>query len=56
MPPSENSRDSEQERRWHAWQEKNRRADRIADKRMKVLFIVVSVILLISILYIWHQS
>ena len=56
MPPSENSRDSEQELRWRAWQEKNRRADRIADKWMKVLFTVAGVILLISILYVWHQS
>jgi hypothetical protein len=51
MPIAENSPDSEQELRWRNWQEKGRRADRLANKRMKVLFSVVGLILLAFILY-----
>jgi hypothetical protein len=51
MTLSENSRDSEQDLRWLAWEEKNRRADRIVEKRMKLVFVVVSVILLLLIVY-----
>lgn len=51
MPIAENSPNSEQELRWRTWQEKGRRADRLVDKRMKVLFSVVGLILLAWILY-----
>jgi hypothetical protein len=47
----ENSLDSEQELRWRTWQEKGRRNDRLADKRMKVLFSIVGLILLACMLY-----
>ncbi len=46
---SERSHDSRQNLRWLAWEKKNRRGDRIADKRMKLVFAVVAVILLILI-------
>ena len=51
MPIAEKSPDSEQELRWRAWQEKGRRADRLAEKRMKVLFSIVGLILVAVILY-----
>ena len=51
MPIAEKSPDSEQELRWRRWQEKGRRADRLADRRLKVLFSVVGLILLACILY-----
>jgi hypothetical protein len=51
MPIAANSPDSEQEIRWRAWQEKGRRADRLADKRMKVLLTIIGLILLALILY-----
>lgn len=51
MSISENLPDHEQELRWRAWQEKSRRADRLADKWMKTLFSAVGVILLAWILY-----
>ena len=51
MPLSENSPDSEQELRWQTWQEKSRRSDRLADKRMKVIFSIVGLILLAWVLY-----
>ena len=47
----ENSPDSEKELRWRTWQKKGQRNDRLADKRMKVLFSVVGLILLAWILY-----
>jgi len=50
MPISQNSLDSELELRWRTWLDKGKRADRLADKRMKVLFSVVGVILLVWIL------
>jgi hypothetical protein len=53
--PSEKSRDSEQNLRWLAWEEKNRREDRTAEKRMKIVFVVVGVILLILLLYALRQ-
>jgi hypothetical protein len=52
MTLSENSRDSEQNLRWIAWEEKNRRADRITEKRMAFVFINTGVILLVSVLYV----
>jgi hypothetical protein len=51
MPIIENAPDSGQELRWRAWQEKGRRNDRLADKRMKVVFFFVGLILLAWILY-----
>jgi len=51
MPMSRHSPGSEMELRWRAWQEKGKRADRLADKWMKVLFSVVGVILLVWILF-----
>jgi type VI protein secretion system component VasF len=62
MPIAEKSPDSEQELRWRAWQEKGRRADRLAERRMKVLFSIVGLILVAVILYygfrakIWPDS
>ena len=44
------SPDSAQEIRWRAWQEKGRRADRLAKKRMKVLFSIVGLTLVAVIL------
>jgi len=46
MPISQNSLDSELELRWRTWLDKGKRTNRLADKRMKVLFSVVGVILL----------
>jgi hypothetical protein len=43
--------DSEQELRWRAWEEKGRRADRRADKWMKILFSAVGLILLAWVVY-----
>lgn len=51
MPIAEKSPDSEQELRWRTWQQKGRRADLLAEKRMKVLFSVVGLIVLGLILY-----
>jgi len=51
MTFAEKSHDSDENLRWLAWEEKNRRKDRIAEKRMKIVFVVVGVILLILILY-----
>jgi hypothetical protein len=50
MTPPENQLNSLQDARWLAWERKNRREDRIAEKRMKLVFVVVGVILLILIL------
>ena len=51
MPIVENAPDSGQELRWREWQEKDRRNDRMADKRMKLVFFFVGLILLAWILY-----
>ena len=51
MTIAQESPDSEDELRWRTWQEKGQRADRLADKRMKVLFSIVGLILLALILY-----
>ena len=56
MTPSEKSPDSEQNLRWRAWEEKNRRQDSIAEKRMKVVFVVLGVILLILLVYASRQA
>lgn len=50
MTPPENRPDSLHDARRLAWERKNRREDRIAEKRMKLVFVVVGVILLILIL------
>ena len=50
MTPPENRLDSLQDARWLAWERKNGRENRIAEKRMKFVFVVVGVILLILIL------
>jgi hypothetical protein len=55
MTLSEQSHDTEQNSRWLAWEEKSRRQDRIAEKRMMLVFVVVGVILLISLLYVLRQ-
>jgi hypothetical protein len=55
MTLSEQSHDSEQNSRWLAWEEKSRRQDRIAEKRMKVVFVVLGVILLIALLYVLRR-
>lgn len=51
MALPENSRDSEQEILWRRWQEKGRVADRLAERRMKVLFAVIALVLLVWVLY-----
>ena len=51
MPIAEKSPDSEQELRWRTWQEKGQRVDRLAEKRMKIVFSIVGLILLALILY-----
>ena len=56
MPIAEKSPDSEQELRWRAWQEKGRRTDRLAEKRMKVLFSIVGLVLVAMILYYVFRS
>jgi uncharacterized membrane protein YvbJ len=55
MTLSEKSHDSEQNSRWLAWERKNRRGDRVAEKRMTLVFVVVGVILLILLLYVLRQ-
>jgi hypothetical protein len=52
---SEKLQDSGQNSRWLAWERKNRRGDRIAEKRMKLVFAAVGVILLILIAYALSQ-
>jgi hypothetical protein len=51
IPMHKDSPDSEQELRWRGWQEKGRLADRLADRRMNVMFTLVGLILLAWILY-----
>ena len=51
MPMSPHSPGSAMELSWRTGQEKGKRADRLADKWMKVLFSVVGVILLVWILF-----
>jgi len=55
MTLSDKSHDSEQNLRWLEWERKNRREDRIAEKRMTIVFVLVGVILLILILYALRQ-
>ena len=51
MPISDNTLNSEQTLLWRTWTEKSRRLDRLAEKRMTVLFLVVGAILLACVLY-----
>jgi hypothetical protein len=56
MQVSDNALDSEQKLRWRTWQEKRQRADRLADRRIAILAISVSLILLACILYYASRS
>lgn len=51
MQISDDVLSSEQKVLWRTWQEKSRRLDLLADKRMKVFVIAVGLILLGCILY-----
>jgi lipopolysaccharide/colanic/teichoic acid biosynthesis glycosyltransferase len=51
MTLSKKSHDSEQNLRWLAWERKNSREDRIAQKRMTLVFGIVGLILLILLLH-----
>lgn len=51
MQISDDVLSSEQKVLWRTWQEKSRRLDLLADKRMKVLVIAVGLILLGCIAY-----
>lgn len=55
MTLTENSRDSEQNLLWIAWEKENKRTDRVTEKRMAAAFIITGVILLMSILYVVLQ-
>jgi hypothetical protein len=50
------SEKSEQNLRWLAWETKNRREDRILEKRVKLAFVFVAIILLASLLYASRRS
>jgi len=50
------SEKSEQNLRWLAWETKNRREDRILEKRVKLAFVFVAMILLASLLYASRRS
>jgi hypothetical protein len=51
MMPSEKPLDSGMNLRWLAWERKNRREDRRAERHMKLVFAVVGVILVMLIAY-----
>jgi hypothetical protein len=51
MRVSDNALSSEQTRLWHTWREKSRRVDRLAEKRMTVLFLAVGLVLLAAVCY-----
>lgn len=51
VPIFDNTLNSEQTLLWRTWREKSRSADRLAEKRMTVLLLVVGVILLACVLY-----
>jgi len=51
MPTSENELDSAQKLLWSTWQEKRQRTDRLTEKRVAILGLVVGAILLGCILY-----
>jgi hypothetical protein len=56
MSLSESPTASEHEMRFLAWQEKNRRSDQLTEKRVKIAFAVIVVVLLLVILYSWRQN
>ena len=47
----DNALSSEQTLLWHTWREKSRRVDRLAEKRMTVLFLAVGLVLLAAVCY-----
>ena len=51
MPISDNPLNSEQTLLWRTWTEKSCRLDRLAERRMTVLFLAIGVILLACVLY-----
>ena len=56
MSLSESPTASAHEIRFLAWQEKNRRSDQLTEKRVKIAFAVIVVVLLLVILYSWRQT
>jgi hypothetical protein len=50
--PTSLSEKAEQNLRWHAWETKNRRENRILEKRMKLAFVVVAIVLVALLLYV----
>jgi len=50
MTTSEYLYDSEQNLRWRAWEENNRREDAIAEKRMKLVFVFTGVVILLMLI------
>jgi len=57
MPITKQSQESDHELRWRNWKERGRRADKLAEKRMTVLFSVVCLILVALILYtLWAKE
>lgn len=53
MSISDHPTESEQELRWRVWQDKHRRSDRLAERRMRILFCAAAAILAGVILYYW---
>ena len=51
MRISDNVLSSEQTLLWQTWREKSRRGDRLAEKRMTVLFLAVGLVLLAAVCY-----
>jgi hypothetical protein len=51
MRISDNALSSEQTLLWNTWREKSRRIDRLAEKRMTVLFLAVGLVLLAAVSY-----
>lgn len=51
MRISDSPLNSEQKLLWRTWGEKSRRADRVAETRMMVLFLAVGLVLLACVLY-----
>lgn len=50
------SEKSEQNLRWLAWEAKNRCEDRILEKRMKLVFVVVAIVLVALLVYASQRS
>ena len=53
MSISDHPAESEQELRWRVWQEKCRRSDQLAERRMRILFCAAAAILAGVFLYYW---